>query len=1482
MEFSTKAVNGLSTVGMLGHLFINVRGSGIAVPIAQSYDADKGDGSTPAELPLNYSVQVPSGPERVIQVLAVYIDPDSSEGEFLYGEVKKDLNGGDVNVELPMRSVGSGNINAGRVAGRYLERESYGPTGITELRFKPQGASYPVVIKRGSIVNGWFSELALEEVPFELVMAGSEKTLLSNYTLNSFSYNDNKIMKINIPALTRFYSGGGGGDSQGAYSTVLGLFGPGVNNEFKVCFTGFNSVSDTDSNSNTNTYSNLYTDSSKATPIEWKPGSVGPSTGLVTAQRASSVVQCAVTDLSKAYDTVLPFRPKLLDYWGDEDAILGVSGVFRFPTDLTYGSSPVQIKPNTTTMITATFNLVPGIPTLFDTIGVYYRMDKIDSSYRSDFYDDGKPKCGEIAKGSFGFKPLSMIRLTNGKLGYSEDIPAPPVPTIDQVPMLVFCPQRGGEAFPAGYATQLDSSGDGSAPVSPGTPVTPPVVKVANNFVINPTFPGSMGTSQCQAIDLRLVNEEGEVVDHNISNSVVRSFNVTASSITYNAASVASATAPFSLYSEESQCAAPGTGTPSLTVSIASGSKMARLWVRSTNAGGGTISVSSTSFGGTISKNLQVNISSSAGTIDHLALGRKDYWLGPNQCEEVEIFAMNKSTRTIGAIGNTSIFLNLSVSDIANFPETSLSSGDASFGLYDSCSSPNKLSSVEFSANSYRKKIYIKTTSTGTISSNRMITLTPPDSSRIEPVKLFVNAHAAANFLEIVVNNGQPVVYGACVPVQLKAKDNSNTVMTSFNDSVTLTAKNYDGSAINYSFTNGCNGTSQSSIAMTNGLSPANLMMKDNGSPGATTTVVIIEAQALRLRNESSFYLSISSATALVPNRPSTLKVVATSDFLSSATNYSADSTWPMPTVPDGYYLNPISFLSAFTSTADPKADGVAMTGMPLGGMFSNPTGTAIKAIDELAVSLRFKLNGIQDSTLLSLKTATPESFTYLSAGTDYTCGITSGGNGRCWGDNSSLQLGSSNPAGSSTQLVTIPRSFDDTKTFSLIATGVSHSCGITSSTPSGELYCWGLNSHGQLGTGSAGSAGSAGSGGSSLVKVTGSDSYTSVSVGQSHTCAITTANVLKCWGDNGSGQLGDTTTAQKTSPTIIDSGTSYSKIALGDSHTCGITTNGVLKCWGKNNDGQLGDGTTVQKNSPTIIQTGTTYYQISLGPDFTCGIIGMPSQTVPSPGNIKCWGNNQQGKLGDGSGTTNKTTPTQLSSGGGTPTTFKTVSLGDNHACAIASDNKLVCWGGNSNGQRGDLTYNSGESVPRYVDSGNTYSFLTAGANHTCAISDIVITGTNMKEVKCWGSNLKGQFGNGQLADKVPLPEDIGKMSVRLMKTYSNKLVLLGPGGIASSEFDPPSTPTWKTLTLKRNIDAYNTQHTWVLKVDSETSMKSGSIPIPTTMTPIDSFSIGKGFSGAIRGVIIDATNNSTKGASSLPSTIESENSNYFSGRGL
>jgi len=270
------------------------------------------------------------------------------------------------------------------------------------------------------------------------------------------------------------------------------------------------------------------------------------------------------------------------------------------------------------------------------------------------------------------------------------------------------------------------------------------------------------------------------------------------------------------------------------------------------------------------------------------------------------------------------------------------------------------------------------------------------------------------------------------------------------------------------------------------------------------------------------------------------------------------------------------------------------------------------------------------------------------------------------------------------------------------IQAGASHTCALTNS---GGVKCWGENGDGQLGDGTTKQQ-------LTPVDVVGLTSdIEAISTGTRHTCALTTRGGVKCWGFNAWGQLGDGTTDQRLAPVDVVGLTSgVTAIAVGASHTCALTTSGGVMCWGENSSGKLGDGTIEQRTTPVQVEgltSGSIF--IASGASHTCALT--------TGGGIKCWGANAEGQLGDGSGEAWLTPGEVIGLTGG----VTAVEAGESWTCALTTEGGESCWGLDWNGD----SIVTPKDLEGFTSGVNSFSMLDYGGL-TCVLS------TN-SGVTCW-----------------------------------------------------------------------------------------------------------------------------------------------------
>jgi alpha-tubulin suppressor-like RCC1 family protein/uncharacterized protein YjdB len=251
----------------------------------------------------------------------------------------------------------------------------------------------------------------------------------------------------------------------------------------------------------------------------------------------------------------------------------------------------------------------------------------------------------------------------------------------------------------------------------------------------------------------------------------------------------------------------------------------------------------------------------------------------------------------------------------------------------------------------------------------------------------------------------------------------------------------------------------------------------------------------------------------------------------------------------------------------------------------------------------------------------------------------------------------------------------------------------------------------------------------------------TLVSMGEGHFCGLDSSGKAYCWGNNFLGQLGDGSQTNRADPTAVSGNLTFTTIQASASFTCGLTTASDAYCWGTNSDGRLGSGSgsTSPATVPTLVAGGHKFSQLSAGLNHVCG--------VTQSGAAYCWGQNFNGKLGDGT-EVNSNVPVAVTGG----RTFASISAGGTHTCALTTDGSAYCWGNNFAGQLG---VNSAELCgstacsrqPVAVQGSLAFERLATGAFETCGI-------TPTARLYCWGQNFVGQLGDGTFTNRsAPTP---------------------------------------------------------------------------------------------------------------------------------
>ena len=335
---------------------------------------------------------------------------------------------------------------------------------------------------------------------------------------------------------------------------------------------------------------------------------------------------------------------------------------------------------------------------------------------------------------------------------------------------------------------------------------------------------------------------------------------------------------------------------------------------------------------------------------------------------------------------------------------------------------------------------------------------------------------------------------------------------------------------------------------------------------------------------------------------------------------------------------------------------------------------------------------------------STPVKQVSASAGEAFSCAVAGTPAAVfCWGanDEGQLGIGTRGAQHSRPEIVPIPQRSSADAVMTVSAGASPFACAVTGS---GAVYCWGANRRGELGDSSVVSR-------PRPALVHAPTPFVSVEAGDGMACALERAGRIYCWGNNESGGLGVGDTVVHRTPTPVDASDRFSQISAGSAGaSCAITTRHKIRCWGENGAGELGNGDLEPRARPTLIldRADREYTAVSVGNAFACAVSSM--------GRIFCWGANNVGQLGLGRAERTISSPT-LAVPLPDDEEFVQVSAGFQSTCALTQSEHIYCWGSNRSGQLGGVA-GLGGGRPQMIPGEMRYRSLSLGGGHGCAIA--------------------------------------------------------------------------------------------------------------------------------------------------------------------
>jgi alpha-tubulin suppressor-like RCC1 family protein len=371
-----------------------------------------------------------------------------------------------------------------------------------------------------------------------------------------------------------------------------------------------------------------------------------------------------------------------------------------------------------------------------------------------------------------------------------------------------------------------------------------------------------------------------------------------------------------------------------------------------------------------------------------------------------------------------------------------------------------------------------------------------------------------------------------------------------------------------------------------------------------------------------------------------------------------------------------------------------------------------------------------------------------IATGLNHSCAI-SGSLLKCWGSNISGQLGlGTNAGGAISTLTAVATQVTDA---SSVAAAKNTTCAVVTG---GAVKCFGANEADQVGK-----AGGAGAYEAAPVQVPGLSGVVQVGVGDEHSCALKNNGTVWCWGDESLGKLGNGSAIGTTfNPVQVAGLSGIAQIAVGANHACALRTDGVVFCWGANSLGQLGNGRggPDDKNAadqlavlptPVVAFGGTV---LSTARSISAG--GSDSCVTDPHGYVYCWGDNAFGEIGWGSPNGTQLFPPYTTVVGYPVSGLShatSISIGAYHVCVTIDNGGVMCWGRNDSYQLGVATL-GWFVIPQYAPGIGAAVGVSSSTVDTCSLR-------NDGHAFCWGvvggNTLGNRLGTGGVAAGGHLP---------------------------------------------------------------------------------------------------------------------------------